>query len=429
MKVNIKGFIVPKTSEKYSDCRDNYAVDITNHKFAIADGVSKSFFPGIWSELLVNSFADAGKEVEMKQLVKDCQTEWFKKVKEIVQQPNQKYYVTNKFIKKEPGLSTFVGLEFFERDKQLVWKAIAIGDSFLFFLPKGYEKFDDDLISLSSKEDFEFDNFPDYYCSIGDKHKGKPKIIEKVLKEGTFYLMTDALAEWFINDKEEAVKYISNWQTQDNYKSDITELRKLERLGNDDTAILVIDIEKKILEKVPIIKNLINVELNYTNSNINSLQELIIDEERKRVQQENNSKIEKIKKEQEDLLQAEIQLKKDWKHLERQKEELKVFNKKIEEEEKRIESEKVRIQAEAKRYNLSELNIKKIDKSQSQGKNVKKTSSEKQNQPDNKNTIEPKKPIVNLKQGEKKVKKIKPKSNKSKNNDSTNQTKDVLNKI
>ena len=53
MKINIKGFITSKKSELYSDCADNYDVKTEHNKFAISDGVSKSFFPKVWSEIML----------------------------------------------------------------------------------------------------------------------------------------------------------------------------------------------------------------------------------------------------------------------------------------------------------------------------------------------------------------------------------------
>jgi len=56
MRVSIKGFIYYKTAEKYTDCYDRFGINTKTGRFAVSDGVSKSFFPGIWAELLIDSF-------------------------------------------------------------------------------------------------------------------------------------------------------------------------------------------------------------------------------------------------------------------------------------------------------------------------------------------------------------------------------------
>jgi hypothetical protein len=237
MKINIRGYITHKEAEKYTDCADRYAANNSNNRFAIADGVSKSFFPDYWADILVNEFVSYDLDKELS--IENCQKIWLNKVAEKVNAPDVKWYTKNAFIRQESGLATFVGL-CIENDK---WHASALGDSFLFFVPNGYKGFDD-WIKLSSKSlPVVFDSFPDYYSSRNKQH-GEIQKIEHQLVEGTFYLMTDALSEWVFNKKEEAIKEIKEkWQNQKDFERSITELRFLNVLNNDDSAILIITLE------------------------------------------------------------------------------------------------------------------------------------------------------------------------------------------
>jgi len=248
MQVTIKGYITSKESELFSDCADRYAYDQTHHKFSISDGVSKSFFPKYWAEYLVKEFVSREK-IEDETFLPECQEKWLKKITEIVNKPTVKWFTQNAFNKKSPALATFVGLRFFEKEKK--WEASALGDSFLFFVPKQMKTFEDCIILSSKKEPIIFDNFPDYFSSIGEKFKGKVKQISKRdLKDGTFYLMTDALAEWFINERENAIGKIDVWQNQKDFERFIDEERQTEKLGNDDSAILIINVEKVNKSKI-----------------------------------------------------------------------------------------------------------------------------------------------------------------------------------
>jgi hypothetical protein len=60
MKLEYKGFILHKNSEYFPDCADNIAYKHYDSnkliKFAIADGISKSFLPKIWSRNLVDEY-------------------------------------------------------------------------------------------------------------------------------------------------------------------------------------------------------------------------------------------------------------------------------------------------------------------------------------------------------------------------------------
>lgn len=253
MQVTIKGYITSKESELFSDCADRYAYNETHHKFSISDGVSKSFFPKFWAEYLVEEFVSKEK-IEDEIFLPKCQEKWLKQITDIVNKPTVKWFTKNAFNKKSPALATFVGLQFFEKEKK--WEASALGDSFLFFVPKKMKTFDDCFIISSKKEPIIFDNFPDYFSSIGEKFKGNiKKTSKRDLKDGTFYLMTDALAEWFINEKENAIGKIAVWQNQKDFERFIDEERQTKKLGNDDSAILIINVDKVNKSKIKYIDN------------------------------------------------------------------------------------------------------------------------------------------------------------------------------
>jgi len=247
MQISIKGFIYHKEAETFEDCFDRYGVNPATNKFCVSDGVSKSFFPGLWAEILVDSFLKTNGRVDIdsKNTIKSLQDDWQRKIIEIVNRPGQKYYVKNFFAQGRSAAATFVGLNFFKEDSKYKWESFALGDSFLFFVPghsRNISKNFSNVVSLSSKKDFEFDNFPDYFDSRESVGRGKIRQIKHDLEEGIFYLMTDALSEWFIDNKQNAVDEIESWKSQDIYEKRIAELRK-QGLQNDDSAILVIKVD------------------------------------------------------------------------------------------------------------------------------------------------------------------------------------------
>lgn len=266
MKVSIKGLITCKSAEQYIDCADNYAINKSSHRFSVSDGVSKSFFPKVWSEILVTQFVERTdlKEIE---LIKVCQEEWQKRIDEIVSFPDTKWFTKSQYNRKDPALATFVGLQFFEKEKK--WSASALGDSFLFFVPNDFKEYQKELVKLSSKvEPIEFDNFPDYLSSIGDSHKGRPTEKSGNLRNGTFYLMTDALAEWFLKEGENAIGKITVWESQTDFERFITQAIEENQLTNDDCAILCIELSE--VEKTGI---------DYSKIQVTDLNDLITDQE------------------------------------------------------------------------------------------------------------------------------------------------------
>jgi hypothetical protein len=246
MKISIKGFIFHKIAETFEDCFDRYAVNTTNHKFSVADGVSKSFFPGIWAELLVNSFVDSSErfnQINNIELVK-LQKKWLDQVTEIVKRPNQKYFVQNLFVQGKSAAATFVGLQFYKENDVFHWEATALGDSFLFFIPSSLVNISEHfpgVTLLSSKKTLEFDNFPDFFDSRALVTKGRVNTKSGLLRPGRFILMTDALSEWFIAEKQNALDEVLGWNTQKQFERRISALRSHD-LQNDDSAILIIDV-------------------------------------------------------------------------------------------------------------------------------------------------------------------------------------------
>jgi hypothetical protein len=291
MKVSIKGFITCKSAEQYIDCADNYAVNKSSHRFSVSDGVSKSFFPKVWSEILVTQFVERA-DLKENKLIKVCQEEWQKRIDEIVSLPDTKWFTKSQYNRKDPALATFVGLQFFEKEKK--WSASTLGDSFLFFVPNGFKDYQKELVKLSSKtEPIVFDNFPDYLTSIGYSHKGRPKEKSGNLRNGTFYLMTDALAEWFIKEGENAIGKITVWKSQIDFERFIRQAIEENQLTNDDCAILCIELSE--VEKKGI---------DYSKIQVTDLNDLISDQEAEKEKIKQKKLEEEKIKEQKD---AEIQ--------------------------------------------------------------------------------------------------------------------------
>ncbi|RFZ90004.1 hypothetical protein D0C36_23540 [Mucilaginibacter conchicola] len=266
MEVSVQGYITCKGAEMFADCADNYAVGTTLNKFAISDGVSKSFFPKIWSTILVQHYVNHDTS-DVDRFVSECQQAWTSQIDEIISRPETKWFTRVEYNRKTPALATFVGLQFLIEER--LWIASALGDSFLFFIPANYTDFKGDLVSLSSKsEPVIFDNFPDYLASVGSQHKGDPKYVRGApLQNGTFYLMTDALADWFLTKGEDAIHLINVWEGQKDFERFVDLARRDRQLGDDDSAILIIKVSDAE-----------TADLNYSVNSLTKLDDLILAE-------------------------------------------------------------------------------------------------------------------------------------------------------
>lgn len=240
MTLDVRGYILCKGGEFFQDCADHYAFNRDAHHFAIADGVTKSFFPQLWSRILTERVVASNNVATLP--IGECCDCWLETVLTQLSKSEIKWYTKNALTQKKPALSTLVSLSLDEENS--IWSASAIGDSFLFFIPEGKEEDQTEWIRLSSKpEPIIFDNFPDYLSSRG-LHKGKAVSISHPIISGTFYLVTDALAEWIINEGVTALNVINNeWTDQEAFEAGVKRQRESGHLHDDDSSILIIKVE------------------------------------------------------------------------------------------------------------------------------------------------------------------------------------------
>ena len=242
--ISVKSFLVHKAGESFSDCHDAFSIGKELNRFAIADGVSKSFFPAWWSPKLTQQFIKTGvKELIIYEDNSDfintwldnARNKWRSEVEAEVSKPSMKYFTRNKFNMRESAAATFVGLELGKE----YWWGIAIGDSFLFQFDKDWNK----KARLSSQKDDHFGNHPDYWDSDAQKGgKGTYDSSKGEFESGDIFLMaTDALAEWITKSKPAQLNKLLTLNTNDEFVEFVNEERKANRLEDDDTTLLVIN--------------------------------------------------------------------------------------------------------------------------------------------------------------------------------------------
>ncbi len=207
MELNIKAFKLHKIGEAYENCHDNYAFDLEEKRFAIADGVSKSFFPALWSKLLVDHFmkdVSIFNEKDIDRWLRTTRKRWLTELNANMDWNNQPFFVRNR--KHESAFSTFAGIDFFQNkedsnSKALFYKAIVIGDSCLFHF-RGEEH-----RVFNKEKSVEFDNFPICISSREQLKEDKKKLdftpIHSTVTEGDIILLaTDAVAKWVLENIE-----------------------------------------------------------------------------------------------------------------------------------------------------------------------------------------------------------------------------------
>lgn len=218
-----------------------------NFRFSVADGATETSFSGIWARQIVRAFGKGHIDFENRlSNLSELQQRWWK----IVHQRPLPWYAEEKALK--GAFASFLGL-LLEEDKALngelqrQWKAVALGDSCLIhirgeeilalFPLDRSESFTNRPLLLSSTQAVS-DQFLEHLCVM--KGAWMPGDI--------FYLMTDAIAHWFMRELEEGQRpwhILQELDTTDQEKQFhglIAELRMNRAIRNDDVTVLRVTI-------------------------------------------------------------------------------------------------------------------------------------------------------------------------------------------
>lgn len=279
MKINVAYYSVPKAGNTNQENEDAYAgppdgeLDGSTFTFALADGATSTLLSKNWAELITKSFTKIESKstsedalirknlqydlwqsiylAEADQLIKQACFDWeqwlhhYFKNREMNGKPVQWY--------EEPGFasgaySSLVQFKLLELPKtmNIYFEVLAIGDSCFFWLRN------DKIMAFPIESSKDFNNQPNLLSS---NQKANKNILEYIRinrgrfqQEDRFYLMTDALAKWFLVEYETQKQpwlTINNLDTKDQkqpFEEWINSLRANGQLFNDDVALIRIDI-------------------------------------------------------------------------------------------------------------------------------------------------------------------------------------------
>jgi hypothetical protein len=230
-----RAFSVPKGGHSREEYEDAAAGDTAAGRFAIADGASESSFAGTWADLLVKGFTE--HPGPWHRWLAAARRTWH----ETFQAREFSWYAEAKFL--EGAHATFLGISFQGSDFRS-WQAAAVGDCCLFQMRNQRL-----LRSFPMRYADAFGNQPDVIGSRKSSMKVKRiKCKGDWQKEDEMFLMTDALAQYFLKKKENRqnpAKEILSLQSAEAFEAWITKGRQDGDLRNDDVTLMVINKEEE----------------------------------------------------------------------------------------------------------------------------------------------------------------------------------------
>jgi hypothetical protein len=253
MRVCTDFFGLPKGGNSSSENEDAFywrhcgKLGRERFRFAVSDGASASMLSGKWAQILTKVVCSAEKSDEnlddifhILRLASKRWDKWFRAY--------LKYRQTNDIVIKwyeEPGLraggfATLLGLELDQTSEE--WRALAVGDSCLFHVRSS-----ELLTRFPIQHALAFDNNPDLLGKDSVHDKKLPQLVNRTT--GTwqlgdqFFLMTDALAQWFLTEVEaerkpwEALRNVELTAGDQAFTELIDGLRRDRTLRNDDVTL------------------------------------------------------------------------------------------------------------------------------------------------------------------------------------------------
>ncbi len=250
MNIRAEPFCIPKRGNSEAECDDAVWPEScgdnqqTFARFAVADGATESIFAQRWAKSLVQAIGENRMSVlDLPAEIEHLRSEWRTWISGV----ELAWYAEEKA--RQGSYAALVGLEIrdpgLESDRQ--WQAAALGDS-CFFHVRG----DDIIVRFPLETSEAFDNRPFLLGTLeGDEQALREKVVKcqgNWIEGDVFFLMTDALACWFLRQIEagnkplEALREFASSTEPSRFPTWIESLRDEGLIRNDDSTLLRISV-------------------------------------------------------------------------------------------------------------------------------------------------------------------------------------------
>jgi hypothetical protein len=248
MKLISSFFTIPKKGSQPKENEDFFyphEVEIKrdHQSMAIADGASEGFLSKLWSKILTISYVNFDrKDLDIRQFTDFCIDVYDYQIERYIQKRKEnnnplKWFEENLMAK--GSFSTLLGVTFFNSTPEGgYWRSISVGDSCLFQLRESV------IESFPMNDSASFGNSPELISSnpaYNQELETKVKVKTGYFLFGdSFYLMTDAVANWFITQAAEGNRpwaALEELLETDRLKDYVNHLREEGSLKNDDVTI------------------------------------------------------------------------------------------------------------------------------------------------------------------------------------------------
>ncbi len=239
--MRLRSFALHKDGNEPDEYEDASAANPTAGRFAVADGASESSYASLWAKLLVDGFIAARGRTTLNWL-HPLQKRWADAVDHL----ELEWFAEEK--RDEGALATFLGLVLQKaQGAEGRWRAVGVGDCCL-----AQVRQDSVVASFPVKDSAAFGNTPALLCSREDRSnvwRDAKRTMGKWQHGDRFFLMTDALAQWFLRRQEQGKKpwdsltcRLAAPKATPVMTAYVKQLREQEEMKNDDVTLMLIEL-------------------------------------------------------------------------------------------------------------------------------------------------------------------------------------------
>jgi hypothetical protein len=242
--------MTPKRGEEKSD--DAGCENKEKHVYALCDGATQSFLPGVWAEILAehvcHSFPPAPPQ-DLRTWLAPARARWEEERRSRSGDAAAPASGANWWLK-TPGRqsgATLCAISFRESGEFPEYTAVMRGDTCCFHVRAGELR-----RAMPFTASVDFTSHPDCLLSIAEPKEAELRVESGVSRPGdVFYLATDALAKWILERceaKEPPWERLHGLDSEQ-LRSFANEQRESNRMDEDDVSLLVVELRRPPKER------------------------------------------------------------------------------------------------------------------------------------------------------------------------------------
>lgn len=236
MRIGFSAFWMQKAGNSDDEYEDAFAPttfgdsDHAEFRCAVADGATETSFSGLWAQILVDAYAGASLSLVKHETILPLAAVWRDVINSRTADKPLPWYAQEKL--ERGAFSSLMGLTV-RADGN--WRALCIGDSCLFHVRPHQT-----IRAFPYHHPEQFNNHPALISTQADSAID-PRVARGKWSQGDYFLlMTDALAHFFLSQRELRGQFADDALDQARFEALVANARGERLCRNDDVTLLKI---------------------------------------------------------------------------------------------------------------------------------------------------------------------------------------------